>query len=43
MTDKIGKLLLRSIEEKTAQLDEWCIGPHPGSEPENPGSPKQSA
>ena len=26
----------------TAWLDEQCVGPHPGSEPANPGLPKQS-
>ena len=26
----------------TAWLDEWCVGPHLGSEPTNPGPPKQS-
>ena len=27
----------------TAWPDEWCVGPHPGSEPANPGLLKQSA
>ena len=26
----------------TAWLDEWCVGPRPGSDLANPGPPKQS-
>ena len=29
-------------DASTAQLDKWCTGPPPGSEPANPGTPKQN-
>ena len=34
-------LILCILDSATAWFDEQCVGPHLGSEPANPGLPKQ--